>query len=554
MYITPQTDIRLLSGISIDPNYNDTIYFDSPSSRASYFLSKTRKNLNGYSYQRYAKNILRVQILADEIYGVDYMMFRNSAYGDKWFYAFVDKVEYINDVTTEIYYHIDDIQTWADKWILKECFIERTHTIRDRVGDSITPEPVEVGEYVYNDYTRVPHFKFGGTDSIIIIAVTDLTGVFPTADTGGKLYEGIYSGLTLLAYSTDNDHWETVTGIINAFVDDGHPDSIISMYMCPKDMIDDDYINTNVPIPSGTYPEIKMHSFGTCGETVNGHIVRNKKLLTYPYNFVNVNNSDGSNLAMRYEFFENGTAILGMYGTYTQPVQVVGFPLNYKKTDTTAYDDVYLDERITLYNYPLCSWTYDAWKAWIAQNSLPMIINAAAAAGSLALAAYTPATTTASSIIGAGGQALETTTPGSFNFSTNASIYGLHQISNILTNMYKASIQADPIKGNISGANAMQANQAYQLWGGRMSVTRQQAEVIDSFFDRFGYAVNKIDYPRLHNRKEHTYIKTINCSIGGDIPADSKRNIENIFDNGITFWANPENVGNYGAPNEPFLQ
>ena len=151
MYITPQTDIRLLSGIPIDPNYNDTLYFSSPSAQTSYFMSKTKKNLNNYSYQRYAKNVLRVQMLADDIFDVNYMMFRNSAYGNKWFYAFVDRVEYVNDVTTEIYYHLDDIQTWYDSWVLNQCFIERTHTIRDRVGDSITPEPVEVGEYVYNE-------------------------------------------------------------------------------------------------------------------------------------------------------------------------------------------------------------------------------------------------------------------------------------------------------------------------------------------------------------------------------------------------------------------
>ena len=559
MYITPRTDIRLLKDCPCDPNYLDTLYFQNETAQTAYFMGLTKINLKGYSYQRYAKNVMRVNILADNLYDIDYMMFRNSSYGDKWFYAFVDKVEYINDTTTEIHYHIDDVQTWCTKWVLKQCFIERTHTQRDRVGDNIIPEPLETGEYIYNgDQKMISDFRIGAGHGIIVIAVADneISMIDPqTMYEGGQICDGIFNGCKLYAYSMTENHWKNINFIINSAVLEGHPDSIISIYMLPSDAVPNEDINSGLPIGHGTKGQTMPKDLGTCGTTIDGHIVRNKKLLTYPYNFVNVNNSDGANMALRYEFFRNGEAKLQIMSTITQPVQVTCVPLNYKKNNNDAsIDAIDVDERLTLANYPVCSWSYDAWKAWVAQNAAPLMINAVGAATSLALAAYTPASAVGTGLIGAGGQEIMKQQNASMDFGTNASIYGIHQISNILTNVYKASIAADVCRGNISSGTAMQAHGAYGFWYGRMSVTGQQAEVIDSFFDRYGYAVNKVDTPRLYNRKEWTYIKTIDCSLGGDIPAESKRNIEKIFDNGIRFWVNPSHVGNYGYPNEPFLQ
>lgn len=558
MYITPNSNIRLLSNIPCDPNYEHTLYFDSPTSQKNYFISKTKRNLTNYSYQRYAKGIIRVEILADNLYDVNYMMFQNTAFGNKWFYAFVDKVEYINDVTSEIYYHIDEIQTWMDSWVLNQCFIERTHTQRDRVGDSITPEPVEVGEYVYNDdYKAISDFRIGDGRGVIVIAIADneLSLVDPSSMyDGGQVYDGIFNGCKLYAYSVAEEHYTNINFIINSAVLEGHPDSIISIYMLPSDAIPDQYVNTGNQLPHNIKGQVKKRVLGTCGTKVGEHTVRNKKLLTYPYNFLNINNSDGANLALRYEFFKNGEAKVALMGTVTQPAQVVCVPEDYKHLNADVDNVINVDERLTLSNYPICSWSYDAWRAWIAQNSGPLVISALSAGASLALSAYNPSATIGTGIIGAGGTELTKTTPASIDFNTNASIYGIHQVSNILTSMYKASIAADVCKGNISSGTAMQAHGAYGFFYGRMSVNKQQAEIIDSFFDKYGYAVNKIDYPRTHNRKEWTYIKTIGCAIGGSIPADSKRSIENIFDKGITFWANPDHVGNYGYLNEPFLQ
>lgn len=556
MYITPRTDIRLLSGCPCDPEYVHTLYFAGEYAQRSYFMGLTKKNLNGYTYQRYAKNKLRVQILADELYDVNYMMFKNTAYGDKWFYAFVDKVEYINDVTTEIVYHLDDIQTWLFDFQLNQCFIERMHTITDNIGDNIIPEPVEVGEYVNNgDYHLVPKYMFGNGNAVVIIAITEVNGTSYAAD--GNIYDGIYSACKLYAYSATSNYVQNINNWITAYSQS--PDSIVSIYMAPRDVIPDpqNNINTDHPINFNSSGKSDEYTIGDCGTKLNGYRPKNKKLFTYPYNFCAVNNSDGNNLSLRYEFFNNNTAKLEFMSSLSQPVQVVCSPKGYKYTYN--YDEPYqyepfnsnINERLVLTGYPMCSWNIDAWKAWIAQNSMPLLINAGAAVSSLALAAYTPASTTTSSIVGASGQPLTAETPASFNFSTNASIYAIHQISTILTNMYKASIAADITKGNISSGTAAQASNMYGIWVGRMSVNAQQAEIIDNFFSRYGYAINKVDTPQIHTRTEWTYIKTVDCTCHGSIPVDSEKNIENIFNSGITFWVNPAHVGDYRYDNVP---
>ena len=562
MYITPQTNIRLLRGCPCDPEYINTLYFASATAQRDYFITLSKYNLNSYTYQRYGKGILRVQILADNLYDVNYMMFQNTAYGNKWFYAFVDNVEYINDNTTEIIYHIDEIQTWMFDWTFNQCFVERQHTATDVAGDNIITEPVEVGEYVYNDYASIKNFDFS-ISQCIIVAVTDVdtpTGGF-IAD--GTLYDGIYGACQLYAFPATSTGATDVNALITAY-GAKDPDAVVSIYMCPRDAVPEDYINTGGdldPIPFAASGAVKPVTLGTAGTTIDGYTVRNKKLLTYPYNFENIVASDNSNLALRYEFFSNNEAKIRMYSTLSQPIQVTCTPVDYKGVEVDADNNIpvtMIDESITLANYPECSWNIDSWKVWWAQNAVPLAIKTVADVSTLALAAYkgyTPASVTqqATSMIGANGQPLmqEVKTPASFNPDKMLGAHVINQVANTLTNVYKASIRADQTKGNISSANALYSHGKYCFYHGRMSINRQQAEIIDSFFDKFGYAINKVTTPSIHTRTNWTYLKTIGCTINGNIPSDSEHIIEQIFNNGITFWTTPANVGNYSLSNAP---
>ena len=82
-------------------------------------------------------------------------------------------------------------------------------------------------------------------------------------------------------------------------------------------------------------------------------------------------------------------------------------------------------------------------------------------------------------------------------------------------------------------------------------IRAEYAEIIDGYFDRYGYAVHTFKIPTLNNRPNWTYVKTVDCTIKGNIPNDDSTKICKIMNTGITFWTNGNNVGNYTLNNRP---
>lgn len=146
MYIAPNTTIRLLRGVPLDNDYTNTIHFASAGAQSAHFSgSYTTKVFTAQTYQRVRKGVLRLAVLADEIYDYNYMMFQNTSYGSKWFYAFITKVEYINNSVSEITYELDVMQTWFFDMVRLPSYVERETTIADVIGGNIAPEPVDIG-------------------------------------------------------------------------------------------------------------------------------------------------------------------------------------------------------------------------------------------------------------------------------------------------------------------------------------------------------------------------------------------------------------------------
>lgn len=144
-----------MKGVPLDNTYSDTIYFANVTDQYNYFSTLTgNKVFNQQTYQRVNKGTLRLQVLADEIYDYNYLMFRNTSYGSKWFYAFINKVNYINDTTTEIEYELDVIQTWMFEAVLEPSYVEREHSSTDVIGEHLAFEPVKLGEYKCHNMAR----------------------------------------------------------------------------------------------------------------------------------------------------------------------------------------------------------------------------------------------------------------------------------------------------------------------------------------------------------------------------------------------------------------
>lgn len=529
MYIEPGTNIKLLHNVPLDTTYDHTIYFDSATNQQAYFSSLTKYNLTNYTYQRVRRGFARVGIVADSLYDCNYMMFQNINFGSKWFYAFIKSVEYINNECSEIQFEIDVIQTWLFDFTLDQCFIERNHTVTDVIGQNIVPEPVECGEYVFNDNYE-PLFPLN--DMAVIIGVLDVD----QSTVEGELYDGVYGACQLTAF--DSTDVNGINGFLDNFVQ--AYDNVVTIYMLPKAFLFHDDLSGGYKLPYGASgsPQTWVGTPIASGTTLDHHTPKNNKLYTYPYNFYHVDNHSGEALSLRYEFFDGYTPRLQCFGTITQPVKVNCYPVSYKGVPQYSELGGYTangTESLQLNNYPLCSWNMDSFQAWLAQNSLPI------------------ATTVISSAL-SGGISSFVSGMSSFKGNLTEPIVKQNAISDItslLTQTYRASIASDIIKGNFNNGSVNCANHMQNFYGGRMSVSQQYAQMIDDFFTRYGYAIHKLDTPNVSSRPHWNYIKTVGCTATGSVPADDMRKICQIHDNGITYWKNGDEIGNYSLDNSP---
>lgn len=516
MYIQPTTNIRLLKDSPLDTTYDHTIYFASATEQYNYFIGLQKYNLTNYTYQRVKRGVARVGIKADNLYDCNYMMFQNTAYGNKWFYAFITSVEFVNNECAEIYFELDVMQTWFFDYSVDYCFVEREHTETDIIGDHIEPESVATGEYVFNSYAPI----LSMSDMAVCLAIVDID-----EGTNGTLYDGIYGSAELWVYNSTD-----VTAInekISSY--NKKPDSIISVYMLPKIFIGDIPSTHKISYGAGALKNNVTLAGISVLDTLNGYKPKNKKLYTYPYNFYHVDNASGSELTLRYEFFPNLTPVVEISGTITQPVVAVLRACGYK--GVAGYSELggyttLNTESIQLHSYPMCSWNVDAYQAWIAQNSLPIAV------GTTANIATTALNSIWHPLAG-------------YNMELNA----ISKISNTLSQAYQASIAADISKGNLNNGGANVANNKQQFYGGRCSVTAQFARMIDDYFTMFGYAIKRVKVPNRNSRPHWNYVKTVGATVTGSVPADDMRKICSIYDNGITFWKNGSEIGQYNLDN-----
>jgi len=517
-YIEANTHIVLFSNVKIDSGHKDTLFFSDVSSQTSFFTSNNVLYKELVSTFQRKENTCRLNVSYEKASSCNYMAFQNASFSTKWYYAFIDKFEYINNECTEITFHVDVIQTYFFDYLISG-FVEREHTLTDEIGDNILPENVNCGEYVYNDYSPVLLMN----EMCVIIAITDTSSAVE-----GTLYDGVYGSADLWVYSSTDV--QGINGKISDYLQS--PDSILSIYMCPLALINGGTIPTTHKLSYGASAFVRNleKTAITTNDRLDGYKPDNNKLYTYPYCFYNVDNASGASLPLRYEFFDKLTPSLEIGGTITQPVVVTLRPCSYKgvagKSAIGGYTSLNT-ESIQLASYPQCSWNNDSFQAWIAQNSVPLLVG------------------TASNILG-----------GSINGAlmggpVGAVVGGVSGVMGLISQGYQASISADISRGTFNNGGANVAMGKQQFYGGRMSVTYDYAKMIDGYFTMYGYAVNRVKRPSRHNRENFTYVKMRDATATGSVPSSALREIEEIYNNGIRFWVDPSKVGNYLVRNNP---
>lgn len=526
MYIAPSSVIYILTDVPLDKTYDHTLWWPKVEGGASlqeaYFRTKIKYTFSDQTYQRAGKGTLRISTVADNLYDCNYLMFRNTTFGTKWFYAFIKKVTYINNNVSEIEYEIDSMQTWYFEVNLRECLVEREHTATDNIGDNLVPENLELGEYVSEApistamYTNVLY---------IVIAATwryeAATGSY--IDYGGGTYAGMFTGLCYNIFTNDSQgRQEAADCILNA---GSKSDGIVAVFFAP--ML---FYTTGDPSPIQISVNKHLTDF-------DGYTPHNNKLYTYPYNFLYITNYQGNSAIYRYEFFKDSeghditTCPMSLKGDFSPSTSVMLYPKNYKGVGENY------DEMIQLKGYPQVAYATDAYKAWLAQNSASLTT-------SLVTSLATP-TMAAMGTMAVGG-ALATVAPELV--VAGALVGAIVGAGRVLAQVYQHSIMPDQAHGN-QGGTMMIANGLLAFGLYPKHITGEFARIIDGFFDMYGYACHKVKVPNTCVRNHWTYTKTIGCKIVGNIPCDEEEKICKIYDKGITFWVNPNEVGDYSLDN-----
>lgn len=497
MYVIPNSTIKVLARVPLDSKYKNTIYFPSRSAQQSYFANKFKYNFTEYTRIKEQKSV-RVEMKADNLYDCNYLMYQNTSYGSKWFYAFITSVEYINDKTTEIHFELDVMQTWLVEYDydIKPSFVEREHSLTDKAGDNIVSEPIDFGNIVCSNIVSSGKF-----DSYVAVIAT---AWLPEEQTGGYV-SGLFSGLSYVAGSIDTPaDVQTLLDLLQAHQIANQIESIVSIFVMPTAF----YTDNALPVVETA----KLYK----NTMIDGYTPRNKKLLTYPYNFLGVDSGDNSAI-YRYEYFEDKEECnFTMNGCVTPNPEIQLVPLDYNGSNFNYV------EKLMMAGFPQVGFAIDGYRAWLAQEATGQLISVVGSAGTVALGAVSGVAPVA--------------------------VGGVVGLASGINNMMTSANKPSQAKGS-NGTSVSVATRTKDFWFKRMHVTSQYAKIIDDYFDMFGYATNRVKVPNISTRPHWNYVKTNDVCLVGSVPADDMERIQKIYNSGITFWKYGNEVGNYGLDN-----
>ena len=537
--LEPQSNITLVN-VPWDNNYQNVRNFNDIGAQGAFFSNLfPRISFEEYTYLRKDKSI-RVGAGVDEIREYNYLYYNN---GDgKTYYCFIEDYNYISENVTELIIKIDVYQTYMFEYTILKSFVEREHVTlsSDVAGNYTFPEELETGEYISREFTNVAETQ--NTYLIIQIGKNPYNNL-ETFNYTNK--DGIMQFGYMFAYKiseltdTTSKEWDCFRDLITKVRKQGISENIFAVYSVPYFVIGERYTNnlleekypcmikwddTNYgsknEIEKIFSPPFGENGFNYLGKT---YTAKNNKLLTYPYKYLSVSNNVGSLNTYRYENFENGIPKFILKGVMSIGGSIKLIPENYNGQTRNE------NEGIILGKYPQFMWGNDVYTNWLTQNAINVL-------GDFIDVGLT---FTKSGISLVGGQPVAGT---SYAFS------GMQKIISNIGNIYKHSFAPNTISGNASGGDINSSSSQNTFIISHNEIKPEYAEIIDNFFEMYGYKINKLKVPETTSRKYWNYVKTIDINMEGNIPETDLTELKNIFNNGVTIW-HTDNMYNYSLNN-----
>lgn len=518
--ITPQTELRLLK-CPIESDNRNQLTFSNATTQYNYFNSLPKLEVDNFTYQR-KDSTIRYPAHVDSIISYNYVMYQNEAYTNKWFYAFITNMEYVNDNMTLITIKTDTFQTWQFDMIWKRSFIEREHVNSDNLGEHTVPEGLETGAYKvyahltdsYNDiYSIITHSTVHPDN------YADINGI--------NFYDNVPTPGVLCRWDTASSvHPGNRLATFLNWVNSGHEGALISMFIAPQWLLGEPQGGTGIDIQKDTpAPSVTMGISRI--SSLDGYTPKNKKLLCYPYCYIGLSNGIGQYNVYKQERWalENNEMKVTMRGVITPGCSIRAYPQNYNG------DGVGADESITIGKFPMLGWTSDLYTNWLTQNGVNLGLKGVGAITGIV-----------------GGTAMIASGAGApVGVSMIAS--GLGMVTDSVKEVYQHSLVPDSIEGSLNSGDVTSAVHGLRLHCYRVGITEEYAKIIDNYFTMYGYKVNTLKIPNITGRTNWNYVKTIGANIEGDIPENDLNEIKSMFNSGVTLWHNASTYLDYSQSN-----
>lgn len=328
---TPITTVQLMNNVPLFPDNTNQIYFDNATHQNQYFTSRVYKTSNNLSYQRdYQVYALQAEY-DNTITSCNYLRYRNNNYGNKWFYAFITSIRYVNPNTVYIDFILDAYQTFMFDITWKDCFIERSHVRDDTLGAHTLDEGIHVG----NRYSKEVNVSWPGTDvfagNVNVVPIIFLAAAYVFPSSGDPTEQIITSNVqgtptTLAVWFPNFDVIKTaplfqMQQFLKLLQNSSKSNAIVASVAIPEHiargtwntMKEIEGAITEVQadpkaIESGAYLQISIQQFV---DSVNATLTltplmsytpRNKKLYCYPFTYLYCRQIKAENVTIKTEW------------------------------------------------------------------------------------------------------------------------------------------------------------------------------------------------------------------------------------------------------------
>lgn len=591
---TPNGILYILKNVPLDPDYEKTLYFDDEQTQFDYFKSKRDTTLSweNRQYQKVGKGTLRVKALADKLYDCNYLMFQNRKYGsgNKWFYAFIREVRYINDDTSEIVYTLDVMQTWLFQYKdnMEECYVEREHTVSDERYENTIEENIgNSTQFLVNEYADYNLNGNAPTQRWCACVIT--TEPWKASGFG---YDTIYPRQKVTYADKTFYYWYR----------DGHDPDSSTYGLIPSITYKPPFIINNLPVPFYIYiftPEAVLQS--PYMQDAANYLY----LYGIPDKFISTQKIDVSYTKFMSDINAE-SIVLGFFypevaGDTIEDLsspKVINSLVSTKNNRATFLNrdglSEYLPKNNKLYSYPYSYLTVNnnsgARKEYKFELFKKNALKPNASNFTLTISALMspearivpkdymcgsnsnnyPTELTNSvnmdnfpelaftidlykqHLINHGNRIAAGFMGDIINGTLTAILGGTGKISKATMSRQLAGSaesaldkialledkrnQADGYAGTVTTSGMLLGNNEIRFEFRTMRINGEMAKIIDEYFTRYGYKCMEIKKPNLKARPYFTYTKTIQCEINASIPQDDLENIKSVFNMGTTFW------------------